>query len=592
MTSSQTPARHAGTARLYAAFWEHARGARGRLAAAATLLTLSQAVKLVVPWLAAQAINKIQTGGTADLADSAQLVGLIFLAYVVSWTMHGPGRIIERSVGIRVRRNIADRLYAHLTALPLAWHEQHHSGETVRRVEKTSGALYEFAQNQFIYLQSLVNLVGPVVALGLLSLGTGGMALAGFVLIGILIIRFDRALMVLAERENEGERRYSAALIDFLGNISTVVALRLQAASRRLVGHRLDVVFEPLRRSIVLTESKWCAVDLLTIGLTWGLVAEYAWNAHGAGQALLLGNVFMLYQYANQAGGVIGSIASNYQQFARMKVDYASADAIFAAAERPPAARGVPVDWRTITLKSVEFRYAAARGKVAGLAGIGLTLARGERVALIGPSGSGKSTLLRVLAGLYDADRGQFIIDGTPHVGMRSLGSITTLIPQEAEVFEATVRENLTLGAEHRDAEIETAMEASQLAPVVHGMPRGLDTVVSERGGNLSGGQRQRLALARGVLAANASSLVLLDEPTSSLDPMSEARILDRLDAAFPDATVVASVHRLQLLDRFDRVVLMQDGRILAAGTPEELRAHPLFARMLDDSAGSSRRAA
>jgi ABC-type multidrug transport system fused ATPase/permease subunit len=404
--------------------------------------------------MAAQAINSLQNGGTDSVGGAALWVIAILAVYVAAWLLHGPGRVLERNVGVRVRQGVADALYAKLTRAPLAWHERQHSGEIQNRVAQASHGLYEFAQSQFIYLQSTVNFVGPVVALALLSTATGWIALGGYVLVAAVILRFDRALIALSTRENQAERRYAAGLLDFLGNISTVLSLRLQDSTRRLLRRRLDAVFAPLKRSIVLNEVKWCAVDLLGAGLSWLLVAVYVWQARGRGEALLMGSVFMIYTYAQQAGGVIGSMAANFQGFARARTDYASAEMIWRAPEARAGNLSVPVDWNRIDIVALTYDHTApmaAAGAAAsppaanyapghGLHGVSLTLQRGERVALVGPSGSGKSTLMRVLAGLYEPQQGHFAIDGVVRLGLRHLGSVGTLIPQEADIFEASVR--------------------------------------------------------------------------------------------------------------------------------------------------------
>src|SRR3954452_7553210 len=169
---------------LYRAFWQHADGARLQVVASSALLIGSQIVRLTIPWLTAQAINAIQVSGSSSVNHAAVLIMLILLATVVSWMMHGPGRIIERTVAVRIRQHLADRLYKRISELPLAWHEAHHSGETLHRIQKTTLALYDFAGSQFIYLQNLVNLIGPIAALMLLSRATGSLALAGFLVVG------------------------------------------------------------------------------------------------------------------------------------------------------------------------------------------------------------------------------------------------------------------------------------------------------------------------------------------------------------------------------------------------------------------------
>lgn len=572
---------------LYGALWRFASGARWRLMLATALLIGSTVVKLAVPWLSAQAINAVQLGNAEAALQAGKWVLLVLLAYLVSWGMHGPGRVLERIVSVRVRQQVSDALYSKLTHAPLAWHERQHSGELQHRIAQSSGALYQFAQTQFVYLQSAVNFVGPLVALWLLSPWSGGVALVGYAIVALIVVRFDSALMRLAAEENQAERRYAAALLEGLGHAGTVLALRLGNATRALLERRLFAVFKPLRRSIVLNESKWFSVDMLGLILTWGLVAAYVWRHRVDGETLLIGSVFMLYQYAQQAGGVLSAMAGHFQSFARTRTDYASADEVWQAPQQPPASPAPPEAWREIRIDGLTYRHAPRADTPSdrppvGLHGVGLTLARGARVALIGPSGSGKSTLLRVLAGLYEPQALSIAVDGRPLPGQRDLARIATLIPQEADVFEASVRENIVFDAEPTPERLASALAVSAFDEVLEGLPRGLDTPISERGFNLSGGQRQRLCLARGVIAAEGSSLLLLDEPTSALDALTEARVLERLRARFPHTCVVASIHRLSLLPQFDTVVLMAAGHIVDQGSASELASRqPLMRQLL-----------
>lgn len=582
-----------GIAGLYRQMWHHAAGARGWLLLSSAMLVASQLVKLLVPWFTSKAIETLQHGQAGAAAACLPWVAGIVGVYAACWALHGPGRVIERTVAVRVRRSLTDALYVRLCGAPLSWHGGHHPAELAHRVSQASHALTNFTQSQFIYLQNAVNLAGPLLALWWLSHATGMAALAGIAAVALTIVAFDRAMMRLAQEENRAERSMSAAMLDCLANVTTVLSLRLQAATRRLLARRLEAVVAPLRRGIALTEWKWCAVDLLGVVLSWGLVALYAWQQRSDG-AMLLGGVFMVYQYAQQAGGVIGSLASNLQNFARIRTDYASAAPIWAAPRSNlPAPAVQPVAaWQRIDLCALSYRHPTAWGRRAddaaptGLERLSLRLHAGERVALVGPSGSGKSTLLRLLAGLGTPSHGHIEVDGVAALGLDLLRREATLIPQDAQVFEASLRENIAFDLPHDDAEIRSVARMAAFDSVIDELPAGLDSPVAQGGSNLSGGQRQRLCLARGILAARGSSMLLLDEPTSALDPLSEAAVYDQLRLAFPHACIVASVHRMSLLDRFDRVVLMAGGRIVDVGTAAELRARQtLFCQMLGGSA-------
>ena len=583
---SPSPPSHVG-AGLYRSLWHFAEGARGALLAGVFLLVASQLMRLSMPWLAGRAIDVLQAGGPRSIVQAGAWVLALLAVCAIAWAVHGPGRLLERTVGVHVRRRVSEALFDRLANAPLTWHDRHAASDLQQRMGQSSEALDQFTQNQYVVLQGTITLVGAMAALVAFSPLTGLLAVAAYALLVVVGMRFDRSMTVLARRENDAERRFSSGVLEFVANIVTVRALRLQPGARRVLTSRLEAVFVPLKRNIRLNEAKWCVVDLLTITLTWGIVGAYVWQVHAAGAAVLIGGVFMVYKYAEQAGGVVSSAAGHLQNFARFRVNFASADLLWAAPSRPAAGPALSADWNTIELHNVGYVHPAHDGAEdasdrRGIHQVSLRLSRGERIALVGPSGAGKSTLMRVVAGLYDATQGRATVDGVSHLGVRSLASIATFIPQDADVFEMTVGENLAIDAVPDAAALDAALHASAFDDVLATLPEGLSTMVAERGANLSGGQRQRLCLARGLLAAADSSLILLDEPTSALDALTEARVYGALRDGFADACVVASVHRMSLLDHFDRVVLMADGRVIDSGTVDELRVRqPLFAAML-----------
>jgi ATP-binding cassette, subfamily B, bacterial len=569
---------------LYRALWRYAAGVRGTLIVAMALLLGAQLVMLAVPLVAGRALNVLQLEGVAGLREAALwLAGIVGLT-LASWAMHGPGRLYERNVALQIRQRMSGDLIERLVELPLSWHESQHSGATAHRVQQSVNALAGFAESQYVYLTSLVRLVGPLVALWVIEPFVGLTAMAGLVMIGVATTGFDRRMMQLAHIENDAERRYAATLLDTLGNVTTLFALRQARAVVALMQQRLARVFEPLRRSIVINEFKWFSVDLSSRALSCVLVGLFTWLMSRPGtvgpgaQVLMLGSLYMVWEYAQQAGGVVTAIASHFQAFARLQADYSSADIV---REARPAAHLVaartapPLKWRSLTASGLTFRHPSSREAGPSLHGVALALQAGKRYALIGSSGAGKSTLLRILAGLYVADRVELTLDEhrtvDPVAVALSLRTSSTLVPQDAEVYEGTLAENLglceSLEGLTGERDFPHALAVAQTASFVDATPAGLGSRIDERGANWSGGQRSRLALARGVLAAKGSPLVLLDEPTASLDAVTEAAVYDALFTAFPDACIVSSVHRMNLLPRFDEILLMHSGEVVAQGT-------------------------
>lgn len=568
--------------------WHHAAGRRTALVAVIILLVLAQVARLLIPYFFGEAVNALQKQGMQDLGAAATNIVFTMAAAVAGWALHSPARVMERFTALRIRESFADLLFHRAIAHPLRWHEAHHSGETLHRINKASAALYGFSQSQFIYLQNLVNLVGPLIALCVLSPPTGAGALLGYAVVVLFLLRIDGVMIRLTREENRLERRYSAALVDCLGNVATVVSLRLQEATRRLVGARLAEVSTPLRRSIVINEVKWATMELLNITIRSGLVVLYAALAYRATGSVLVGTAVMVYQYAQQIGTVIGAMALHWGDLVRFQTDLAAADELLMDdGERPLLAARLAAGWSEICVDGLRFTHPRAEPGAPTLDDIAVTLRRGARIALIGESGSGKSSLLRVLAGLHPAERARFVVDGTPREDLRDLGEIALLLPQDPEVFEASLEHNLTLGLPYPPEAVRRACELAALIPFIESLPEGLATVVRERGLNLSGGQKQRLAMARGLLAVGDASLVMLDEPTSSVDPAGEAAIYDHLLAALGEACVIAAVHRLHLLPRFDTVVLLAKGRVVDTGTVDELlERQPAFRAMWQSYGG------
>jgi ATP-binding cassette, subfamily B, multidrug efflux pump len=227
---------------------------------------------------------------------------------------------------------------------------------------------------------------------------------------------------------------------------------------------------------------------------------------------------------------------------------------------------------QTLTIDNVIFSYDAQRGDV--LRGISLSLEKGTTLGIVGPPGSGKSTLLQLLMRLYDVDSGSIRIDGTDvrHLKIADLRSLMSIAPQEPFLFAGTVKENITFDSpDVSDARLERVTRLAALDSTIAELPEGFDTVVGERGVILSGGQKQRVALARALL--NDAPIMILDDPVSQVDTHTAARIVETFNAMAGDRTLLIVSHRLSAVRHADRIIVLDNGRIVDSGDHDQLMA-------------------
>ena len=558
--------------------WRYARAERKRYVLIYALLFCSNLVYCSYPMLLGWFIDKVQR-------NHDQIPSYVFIygaAYVgmklIEWSFHGPARVMERQLAFNLSRNFLNERYHQALHLPVKWHQDHHSGSTINRIRKAYEALRNFFDGGFTYVYAISRLTISFSAMLIFAPLFGGIGAALGVLIILTIKRFDGPIIRTQEEVNEAEHAVSAMLFDSLSNIMTVVTLRLERSMENGLAAKVHRLLHPFRRNAVINEWKWFAADTMVAVTYCVIVVGYVYQHWSPGKVFYVGGLVMLVGYVNQFTSVFHDLAAEYNRVVQYNTDVRTADGIeqaFLEHHRADKKTDLPENWQTLDLSNLSFSHRASYNHEhapQSLHNIHLRLQRGKRVALVGESGSGKSTLLALLRGLYEPEPGsRLLVDGQER-GLASLNETVTLFPQDPEIFENTIAYNLTLDLPFASADIDDACLASHFSEVAKELPHGLESSIQEKGVNLSGGQKQRLALARGILAAAESDVVLLDEPTSSVDPKTEALIYQRLFQTFSHKAMVSALHRLHLLHFFDYVYVLEQGRVVAEGTLAELR--------------------
>lgn len=559
--------------------WHYARQEKKQYVLIYSLFILASAIFALFPLLYGWFINAIQKEGLHHLKYTWMYAGAYLLLKIIEWGFHGPARILERKLAFNLSRNFLQELYHQTLHLPVKWHQDHHSGATINRIRKAYEALKEFFQNGFLYMYALSKFSFSFVAMIIFSPLFGAIGVALGILTVWVIFKFDKPFIKAIDETNEREHVVSSTLFDSLSNIITVITLRLEKRMENSLLKKVMDVFPPFMRTVKLNEWKWFVADML-VGLIYVVtVVGYVHQHWEPGKIFMVGNLVALLGFVNQFTSVFHDVAWQYTQIVQYDTDVKTARFISQAYNEqhlPDEVPALPENWKRISIKGLNFSHKetySSHEKAHSLHDISMILEKGKRVAIIGESGSGKSTLMALLRGLYAPQPGAFIqVDGTVDISITGLASSITLFPQEPEIFENTIEHNITLGLPFEEREIMEVCKTAQFAEVVDQLPNGLQSNIQEKGVNLSGGQKQRLALARGILAAKSSDIILLDEPTSSVDPKTENQIYEKLFEEYKGKAVVSSLHRLYLLPYFDYVYVLQQGNIVDKGTFTELK--------------------
>jgi ATP-binding cassette subfamily B protein len=478
---------------------------------------------------------------------------------------------METTVAFHIKRAFQVSLMEKVTALPVRWHRDHHSGQTIDQVSKGVTALGEFSEGGFELLHLAARFVGSIALLTWLMPVAGLSMIAVTAITALVVVLFDRALVPQYEGLNLAYNRVAAAVQDYLTNISTVISLRLESRVVKEVRTRIQGTYPLYRKNIVLNEWKWFTtarlVDFSQAGLLLVLILSHKAN---------VGTVYAVFEYLRNLGDVFYQFTWKYGSIVEQSARVRGVEHIEQAYQTVQAEASLPEDWSELLIKDLSFSHHDRPTLEIDR----LQLKRGRNYAFVGESGSGKSSLLGVLRGLHQpAQQPEVLCDGVKlEHGLVHLNHQATLIPQDPEIFSDSILFNVTLGIECAPERVEKALHMARFQKTLDRLPRGLETNIAEKGVSLSGGERQRLALARGIFFEEEirSGLVLLDEPTSSVDSVNERLIYEAILNEYKDVCVVSALHKFHLLELFDEVVVFRDGRIVQAGPVAAFRGGEL----------------
>jgi len=563
--------------------WEYLGKNKKRFLLYMSFFVIAGVMQLISPWIVGTIFNSIQSGQVTTKPELYNLFFMISLLFFVDLGLrifHGSARAIQKVTAFQTHKNYANDKIRKTLELPVEWHKDNHSGNTIDRINKARASLFRYSNHDsYKLIYTIINIFGSLGLIFFVNVKIGFFALVFCSIILFIAMNFDKQIKKSHKNVNRFGHQLSASIFDYFSNIMTVITLRLKKTVRKKLDEKVQISYKDHKKSSYLTITKYQLVSLsITLMTVIALIYQAYTDFYTIG-TILIGTLFILYSYLSMVGRAFFNFAEFYGEMTEKAADIESIEPIddaFASLENQLKTT-LPKNWKRIQIKNLNFTY-NVDGNIQHLNNINFNFHKGEKIALIGESGSGKSTILSLLRGLYLPQKATITCDGKKlKHGIQTLKQSVTLIPQDPEIFNETIRYNITMDMFSDEQDLQKAIKMAQFKTVVDKLPKGVDTSVQEKGVSLSGGEKQRLALARGILAACDSDIILLDEPTSSVDSINEKKIHENIFNEFKDKTIISSIHRLHLLSKFDYIYIFDQGKIIGHGTFQEVKNNPNF---------------
>jgi ABC-type multidrug transport system fused ATPase/permease subunit len=556
-------------------FWQFSKGNRLQVYLFFLMFLVAYIVNFVEPLIVGWILNTVQEQGISleNIWYLAFIASLFIIVRVIFWIFHGPARVLQRKNAFMVRANYKQHLISGILKLAPTWHSSHHSGDTIDKIEKGTVAMYEYSGMVHEVIETTIRFVSSYLALAYFNLHSSYIVLFFVAITITIIVKFDKKIIPQYREINQKENSISSKIFDVISNITTVIILRIEYMMKKAIWKKILLPYEIYKKNIKINELKWAIVSILTSFMVFAVLISYFVQIIASKGTIAIGTVFILYTYVERINGLFYRFAFRYGEIVRRYASVNNSEEIAAFFKRKKPVKRLPksYSWNKLEIKNLSFSYETEEESMQ-LKNINMGISKGEKIAFVGESGSGKTTMVKVIRGLYPVPKGEVIIDGEKVKGkFKALESFMSLIPQDPEIFNSTIKENITFGLKIPKNIMKKYTDLARVTSVINLLPKKEESLVYEKGVNLSGGEKQRLALARGLLASSLRPMVLLDEPTSSVDPKNELKIYKNIFKEFKDKTIISSIHRMHLLTMFDKIYLFQRGKIVAEGTFDEL---------------------
>ncbi|WP_459905909.1 ABC transporter transmembrane domain-containing protein [Caballeronia sp. HLA56] len=579
-SSSSSARSSSGVAQLFA-LSPFLRPYAGRWALAFLALVTSAGATLVLPVAFKYLIDR----GFAE-GDRTHIDRYFLALLVVSLVLAAATALrfdLVSSLGERVTADLRRAVYDHMLRMSPQFFETTQTGEVLSRLTADTTLIQTVVGTSLsLGLRNFFLLTGGVAMLAVTSPMLSAYIIATLVIVVAPVVIFGRRVRKLSRASQDKIANTSALAGEVLNAMPTVQSYTQEPFETKRYAGAVEAAFETALTRI--RARAW--LTAVVIVLVFSAIVFVLWLGAQAVLAgrMTAGQLSQFILYAVFTAGAVGAVAEVWGDLQRAAG--ATERLLQLLAARSPVLEAestvtLPARGEGIRFENIGFSYPSRPG-IAALSGLSLQVRPGEHVALVGPSGAGKSTLFQLLLRFYDPQSGRILINGVPtrDVPLVELRKEIGVVLQESVIFSGSVIDNIRYGSPDATlAQVQRAADMAAAAGFIEELPEGYDTFLGERGVRLSGGQRQRIAIARAIL--KNPPILLLDEATSALDAASERLVQKALDNAAHNRTTLVIAHRLATVQQADRIVVLEQGRIVAQGRHAELLlSSPLYAQL------------
>ncbi|WP_183663566.1 ABC transporter transmembrane domain-containing protein [Phyllobacterium trifolii] len=545
---------------------------RGMIAGALVSLVLAAVTTLTLPLAVRRMIDHGFTGANGAFINN--YFGMLVVLAALLALASGGRYYFVITLGERIVSDLRRDVFDHLTRLSPAFFDRTQSGEIVSRLTAdTTQIKSAVGATASVALRNLILALGAIVMMVITSAKLSGLVIAAIPLIIIPLVAFGRSVRRRSRAAQDTLASATAYASESIVSVRTLQAFTNEKLATTRFGASVEGAFSAARSSVKAR----AILTAFAIFMIFSSVVAVLWfgSRDVLSGAMTPGTLGQFLLYAVFAAGALGALSEVWGELSqasgaaeRLMEILAEKPAIEAPANPAPLPQPAI---GSVNFDDVYFNY-PSRPDAPALKGLEFKIQPGETVAIVGPSGAGKSTVFSLLLRYYDPVSGSVRVDGLDlrEVDPSDLRSRIAIVPQDTTIFAATARENIGFGRPGAtNAEIEAAAKAALAHDFIKAFDDGYDTQVGERGITLSGGQRQRMAIARAIL--RDAPILLLDEATSALDAESEMLVQRALDHLMQGRTTLVIAHRLATVLKADRILVMENGRIVEEGTHQTL---------------------